>query len=428
VQVKCDRSARELLFRFTRDDGDGICSEKVRMRRDSCVVRLPNDAATRDIHGDLLALAAILMVYPFTKDKLVLSWPISQGFADRFAALTGRELMAPRFDLEMRRHEDFDVPSLAFSGGTDSTAALALLPDSTVVVFLNRLQSPEIRSIYRKDAAIHACNVLRSMGRRVETIETDLEYLRDPVGFPVDVSTAVPVILLADYCQLDSVAFGTVLESAYRVGHEVFMNYAMRHHYACWGGLFDAVGLPFNQVVAGVSEVGTSLICLQSPYGRLAQSCIRGDVGKPCNNCWKCFRKLLLEKTLTGKAVDASTLDEAFVIKEATAFLEKPLIKHQNVIEYIAYRYPGDDPRMNLLKEKVCLHGDLECLERWYSPSLALLPARYKEITRDRICSYLEPMSPGDEQQIRDWDMRATLQSEEYATHCRAFEKVLSIF
>ena len=54
----------------------------------------------------------------------------------------------------------------------------------------------------------------------MKIIESDLEYVRDPVGFPVDVANSVPAILMADYLKLDSIAFGTIMEASYGVGHK----------------------------------------------------------------------------------------------------------------------------------------------------------------------------------------------------------------
>ena len=51
----------------------------------------------------------------------------------------------------------------------------------------------------------------------MKKIDCDLEYIRSPIGFPTDLATSVPLVLMAAKENLDSVAFGTVLESAYRL-------------------------------------------------------------------------------------------------------------------------------------------------------------------------------------------------------------------
>ena len=56
------------------------------------------------------------------------------------------------------------------------------------------------------------------MGREVLTIKSDLEYIRNPVGFPVDVANSSPAILIAQKMGFNSIAFGTILESAYGIG------------------------------------------------------------------------------------------------------------------------------------------------------------------------------------------------------------------
>ena len=69
------------------------------------------------------------------------------------------------------------------------------MPDETVSFFLDR--PVKKGSLYDKDAAYASCQELRELGFNVVMIETDLEYLRKPVGFPVDLANSSPAILLA---------------------------------------------------------------------------------------------------------------------------------------------------------------------------------------------------------------------------------------
>ena len=70
-----------------------------------------------------------------------------------------------------------------------------------------------------------------------------MEYLRNPIGFPTDLSVASPAILLADERNFSSIAFGTILESAYGTG-EKFRNYIDSSHYRLWKPLFESVNRP----------------------------------------------------------------------------------------------------------------------------------------------------------------------------------------
>ena len=257
-------------------------------------------------------------------------------------------------------------------------------------------------------------------------VKTDLEYVRNPVGYPVDVATAIPALLLSDYIGLDSIAFGTVMESAYRIGHLTFMDYAERTHFKRWGTLFNAVHLPMNQVVAGISEVGTSIITMKSPYRKFAQSCIRGHAQKPCLNCMKCFRKVLLEKKIANQKMEDTFLAKLFLFKEVGSGITQFPIKHENVIAYITSQYEGKLPLMLLLRRKV--RGDIlhvAWMEKWYSPSLQLLPKPYRHYVQNKISQYLEVMTPSDEQNARSWNLTDVLSSEEYKEVSAEFQKAL---
>ena len=47
----------------------------------------------------------------------------------------------------------------------------------------------------------------------MQIIESNLEFIRKPVGFPTDLANSIPAILLSEFLGFDSIGFGTVLES-----------------------------------------------------------------------------------------------------------------------------------------------------------------------------------------------------------------------
>ena len=118
---------------------------------------------------------------------------------------------------------------MAFSGGADSSAALAIMPKDVSLVFMNR--PLKAKSVYDSSAPLEICHRLNEIGFDVEVIETNLEYLRDPVGFPTDLANSIPAILHSEYLDIDSIAFGTVLESGYGIGHEHYINYSKGAHH-----------------------------------------------------------------------------------------------------------------------------------------------------------------------------------------------------
>lgn len=424
VKYSCDEGLLKLFF-YPEED-DRIIRNKVKMRKKSCEVQLPKDWDLDAIHPDVLALCTMLIIYPFAGRKIVLPFGVSRVFHEHFKKLMKKEIFPIDDDLESRRIPQNGIPALAYSGGVDSTAALTLLPRTTKLFFLDRIVQEDVFTLYNKEAAHFACESLRKLGRSVYMVKTDLEYIRDPVGFPVDVANAVPALLLSDYVSLDSIAFGTVMTPAYKVFSPKFKDYEKSYHFTKWGKLFEIVGMPFNQVTIGITEWGTMKIAMNSPYYHFAQSCMRGTVGNPCMNCFKCFRKKLMEMTLQKRDLDDEFLSKLFKIVEVQKKLPKQHGTLDLVFAYITSHYKGSHRLMNLLKKKT--RGDvleLSWYEKWYSPSIELLPSKYRKYVKEEIGKYLDSMNAFDEQNMKDLNFKEVLVSDKYKYYSDVLGKAL---
>jgi hypothetical protein len=411
VEMISEPGVLKLIFNLEDDDRPEP-SEKYRMVGNIVTTKLPEDLDIERIHPDLLALCCIMIAEPFIGTKIYLPKPVSKKFYEGHSSVTSRYKIG-NVDENLRpwMPAKNSVPGLAFSGGVDSTAALSLLPHSTIPIFLDRPLKG--KSAYNKDAAINSCLELRRLQYNVQMIECDLEYIREPVGFPVDVVNSVPGILLADYLKLDSIAFGTIMEASYRIGHKLYKDYPRGNHYRHWGGIFSAAGIPINYPVAGISEIGTSIIVDKSPIGYVAQSCMRGVWKEPCRNCWKCFRKMILDAAITKQTFDAAALNDIFDNKEALRFIRSIPIKHENVLTWATNRLDINHELFSLLKKRV--EGDTKShhwMSKWYSDSIEIVHEKYREIFRDNVSRYLDVMSENDVLEMRKWSMAELIDSK----------------
>ena len=84
------------------------------------------------------------------------------------------------------------------------------------------------------------------MGYDVQVISTNLEYIRTPVGFPTDLANAIPAILLSEFLNLDSLAFGTIMESGFGLGHSKFIDYGRGAHWRFYSTLFGSLSLGYR--------------------------------------------------------------------------------------------------------------------------------------------------------------------------------------
>ncbi len=410
-----------LEFTILVEEEDRISpSEKYSLNKKKFSFTLPSEFDFEKTHPDHLALVSLLVCQPFVGKKLECPKAVSMQFAEVANNKTRYDIINIDKDLEPWKPSLDSRPALAFSGGADSTAALSLLPSDTAPIFLDR-PTLNTRTLYDRDAAHMACNNLTEIGYEVKMITSDLEYVRNPVGFPIDVANAAPAILLADLMEFDSIAFGTILESTYGIGHELYRDYPNGNHYRYWGGLFSAAGLPFLQVVSGVSEVGTAIINSKSPIGEYAHSCMRGKWKNPCRRCWKCFRKLLLESAINDDILSDLEYEELFSIPEATRYLSSFPIKHENVLTYITSKYPVDNSEnvnmyMDLLKKRV--RGDKMqtiWMEKYYPPMIEVIPEKYQEGLLKKLNQYLVPMSKEEQKFVEEWNMKPMLDDDYYS-------------
>lgn len=389
----------------------------VTMTGRSARFQLPDGVRRELIHPDLEALAAYLIVHPFVDHAVTFDRPISPAFRRALARTWGHESRSVDESLSARPRPLQGRPALAFSGGTDSTAAMAILPESTVAVYCERVDPPWVtpKGRFRAEAALAACAAISDLGRDVRVVPTDFEHVRSPVGFPTIWSNAAGAVLLADEIQADAMSWGIIAESAYGVGGYAFVDWAGRPVNDQWADIFATVQLPFLQAVVGVSEVGTTRIVRASPFAGIPTSCVRGDAGTPCGRCVKCFRKSLLDLAVSGGSPSDADLDRFFLMPDVRSTVGKFPIKHEDVIAYIAATYRGSQPLMSLLRRRVRADIlDLAWLDHWYRPSAAMLPESYRDEITANLDAVLGGMSPDQEIQMRAWDLRPMLEDPRY--------------
>lgn len=425
--VKYSYSDNILKFHYYAEERDPLEYRGIKLGRDVCEFRLPSDWDISMVHPDLLALSMILVIYPFAGNQIVLPVGVSKLFHDYFKAHTKKDILPINYKLEPRKIPEDGVPGLAYSGGLDSTAALTLLPRTTVSVFLDRIIPQDANSMYNKEAAHDACKYLRELGRSVYMIETDLEYVRVPVGFPIDVANAVPALLLSDYIGLDSIAFGTEFIGAYTVFKPRFQDYKSRLHYKRWGKIFEIAGMPFNLVTSGITTYGTTKIAANSPYFDFAQSCMRGGFKHPCMDCIRCFRKKPIEVIVLGKDLNEYISDEWFKVYEGKLALSRCPADEELSYAYITSHYKGNNTLMNLLKKKT--RGDIldmSWFEKWYEPSIEMVCEKYREYVRNQMLKYLDKMSESDIQNMKNLDAEKALASQDYIDNHNKFMQELN--
>ena len=394
----------KLIFEFEFDQNEPVI-QKSEMIGQSCYVQGPNDWLLSQIHPDHLALSSLLIVRPWFNKTLQFSFAVSQRFADA----------CKQMKIEVGPVDDTIEPydtnigkymALAFSGGADSTAALSILPPSTIPVFMDRPDTSG--SLYSKEAALHSCQKLMQLGYDCRIVECNLEMIRNPIGFPTDLANGVPAILLAKRLGFFGISYGTVFESLYGLGRLKYKDYIETSHYAKWWNVFLDSGLPISFPTGGISEVGTEIICSKSNLGALAQSCIRGSANEPCNFCWKCLRKQTLKSALNIIPQDLEGVYGLLGSAEVKNKLSKLPISHENVLIFTFSRLDLEDYPQGFI-QRFDNEDSLSYLAHWYSKSQELIDERVRAFVEEKIISFIGVNDSADEHKIRSWDNTARI-------------------
>lgn len=414
MRIDVNQTGNELTLTAELQEGDRELAGKAALARKTATLKLPDGFSVDDTHPDLLALAALITFYVWIGKRLELPFPVSQTFADTVMKVSKIDVTNSSKWITPRAAGEGSHPGLSFSGGVDSMAALALMPKDTVSVFTLRTPPPEgAGSLYKPEVALHAIAEMGKAGTHVHAIETDHEWVRNPVGFAIDPAPAVPLILLADMFNLDAITFGTIAESAYLTGKGYWADYKDRVIFTRWGALFEAVGLESYNATAGISEVGSSTIVRTSEFGHLAQSCIRGVPGQPCRACVKCFRKSLITASLTGEWPDEAEVGVMMANRTIRGFLDMHPIRFEIVLTSAMASYDGNDPLLLALQTRLAAKElDVSFTQGWYGPAMNLIPEKYRASTIEAANQYLPQMTAAQEDAFHAFNLAEGLESQ----------------
>ncbi|MDA8557038.1 DUF6395 domain-containing protein [Candidatus Poseidoniales archaeon] len=269
--------------------------------------------------------------------------------------------------------------ALSYSGGVDSTAAMILMPEETLLAYHER----NFTSMLNHSLPHSTFDAIEERtGRTVLRIPSNHEKIRTHYGLKNGFSTAnaasVHLILLADYLDLSGIAFGTPIDNTWLQKGSKYRDFESSHYWEYWGSKFRIAGLKYILPINHISEAGAISICKQSQFVDVVNSCLRGSDDRWCGKCWKCFHK---NGPLGRKITPRS--------KEITTFLhDTPLRTAQHALWAIKYlRLEDHVPHL-----KPYIENDLSWWEKAYSPGLELIDEPLRQHIRGKTEQYLQWM------------------------------------
>lgn len=424
-----DSPFRSVQFRFTPQSEKelepraGVASFADLTTLPVIVELLPSSTVSEvsDIHPDLLVLASLLIVGQTKTASLELPVIPSESMV---------EVVREKFQIELEttgvatkgtsERVGSGVPGLAFSGGVDSCAALLLLPGDAVSIFMHRTSLGDSKkTLYNSSAALASVNALSSSAYRAAALRSNVENIRSPVGFPVDWSNSLPLVINADGLGLSSISFGTVLESATSLGKKKYSDMRSRTVYSRWAPVFTVAGVNMSLPVAGVSEVLTSKVVRERGAFMLPQSCVRGTPGEPCRRCFKCFRKMITEWALGGAAISEQDISRAAISREVSTRLKQSPIHHEIGLSWAVSKINSNNPVLDSLKARAAVfmedYDGLNFLERPLDVNIdRYVPDDIRPSVRGKIVGLLGDPSAADLSVVESWDVEDAVASDAY--------------
>ncbi|MEV7964928.1 DUF6395 domain-containing protein [Sphaerisporangium sp. NPDC088356] len=398
-------------LRLRLDPGEDLTGtvtdgQRVELTTDTCHVRLPRPAGEASVHPDLMALAAWTVVAPWTSGRVVFDRPISGELAAALhsgwgveAGPVGESPRTPGTRL-----------AISYSGGADSAAVAAILPDAPLIHF-RRVSHPRVPNRWTHYRSDVLADLAEKTGRDVTPVESDLEFLlRHPrPGYPEHHAVMIGAVLLAGAMDLGGVALGYEIGSRWLGGGRYVHRYTpdnpMWSAHGPWGRLFAAAGLPLVLPVGGISEAMTMRLALGSELRDQVRWCLRGDSHGPCGRCGKCLYKELIQAAIERRPMRTTITADRPVARK---WQQPPPYGGQEMIEYGCANVPGieDTPFARAAGYLGATRESTLWLERCYPPAVEEIPEPWRKGIEAIMLDEFGLMNAEDMERVESWGRR----------------------
>ncbi|GII79425.1 hypothetical protein Sru01_44070 [Sphaerisporangium rufum] len=416
-------------LRLRLDPAEGLTGtvtdgQRVVLATDTCHIRLPDAAAggsgaglpvtasgpapaePAEPHGDLRALAAWTVAAPWTAGRIVFDRPISPALAEAFREGWGIDAGPVGEDPRPAGSR----LAISYSGGADSAAVAAILPDAPLVHF-RRVPHPRVPNRWTHYRSDVLAGLARETGRDVTVVESDLEFLlREPrPGYPEHHAVLAGAVLLAGRMDLGGLALGYEIGSRWLGGgryvHRFTPDNPMWSPHGRWGRLFAAAGLPLVLPAGGISEAMTMRLALNSKLRDQVRWCLRGDGAGPCGRCGKCLYKELIQAAVERRPLNTTITADRPVARK---WQQPPPYGGQEMIEYGCARVPGIEhtPFAVAAGHLKATVESTRWLERCYPPAVAEIPRPWRAAVEKVMADEFGFMDEQDVRRVESWGRR----------------------
>ena len=288
------------------------------------------------LHPDAWALIVLLVVFPFVKKELTLSFGVSSLFAETYSR-SGKQIYPINTSLESytTNSNSSSLPSLcdsvAFNGRMHSFTTAAVLGPSSCLVAMNHWDSlvGERTSPYPEDALYYTLDTMEHKGYKVQMVKTDIQSLYEPYGFAHPLTSTVGCVLLSQALGFCSVHMGCHMDEIHTLGksilekkkkttthksfkldtnqkqslqcvgfkhhqlrvehHESNTDSPIEHHVPFWRDLFGVVQLHLDFPLCGVPDTMHVKSLAKHNMWNDVHYCIYARPKQKCGVCVECF-------------------------------------------------------------------------------------------------------------------------------------------
>lgn len=248
-------------------------------------------------HPDLLAYVALNLVYPFIGNNFKINSGVSKSFSEQIKSyyknIATINVNDDIFPFSLNEYEN---SSISFSSGVDSIAASIIdEEDSYLLLMADIDQNKKIISKRHID-------ILEMMDKKkkfaILTNQTSLVKNHKnggkvPAG---NYSYMNHIILVSDHLRIKNIFTGDIIGNGWT---GLFTEYKTKYGYDRFWNTWKFIGelgLYVDSATKWITELTTAKI-VSDKYGTNESfaSCTLIKAGVECNNCFKCFRKLLIK-------------------------------------------------------------------------------------------------------------------------------------
>lgn len=353
------KTEKNLVFKIEldNDEGIGIGQGGAEISLLHNIFSFDFPVIVEKIHPDLIAVALLTVVLPWAKESIIFPEKVSVNFANAVDASCG--IRVTGIDENLQSREFGKIDSVSFSGGVDSVAVTQIIPENSIKLMFLRKKHSDLED-NQLHYSIRAQKEISGKFDNSYYVESDLEHIVDPMPqYPTWMALSSQCILLADHFNLKSINFGTIVGSAeIKEGKEYKR---INKPDTMWAELLKSVGLHLSKPVAGITEIGTSLIVSKTGLDQIATSCQFGSMNKPCMKCFKCFRKYFMTISVNDVEISNDIIDEFLKQKNIQNYiLGNPPMYFQHIFMYALQKISTSNTHsvIKLFKEKILLGNE----------------------------------------------------------------------